>query len=88
MSESLSQNLQEFIVFCNQYIKGDEKGEAQVFLDRLFKAFGHQGAIEAGAKYEQRIIKGSQSGNKTGFADLVWTSRVLIEMKKRGENLN
>ena len=25
---------------------------------------------------------------KTGFADLVWKPRVLIEMKKRGEDLN
>ena len=24
-------------------LKGDEKGEAQVFCDRLFKAFGHGG---------------------------------------------
>ncbi|MFM6228143.1 MAG: DNA methyltransferase, partial [Dolichospermum sp.] len=33
------------------------------------------------------IKKGSKTG-KTGFADLVWKPRVLIEMKKRGEDLN
>src|SRR5215210_8134319 len=30
-------------------LKGDEKGEAQVFCDRLFQAFGHEGYKEAGA---------------------------------------
>ena len=24
-------------------LRGDEKGEAQVFCDRLFRAFGHEG---------------------------------------------
>ncbi|MDB9537307.1 N-6 DNA methylase [Dolichospermum planctonicum CS-1226] len=43
--------------------------------------------MEAGAKYEEAIKKGSKTG-KTGFADLVWKPRVLIEMKKRGEDLN
>lgn len=79
--------LQNFVNYCQQYIKGDEKGEAQSFLDRLFRAFGHEGAIEAGATYESRIAKGSKQG-KTGFADLVWEGRVLIEMKKRGEELS
>lgn len=79
--------LSEFVSFCQQHIQGDEKSEAQTFLDRFFRAFGHQGAIEAGAIYEHRVKQGSQSG-KTGYADLVWKPRVLIEMKKRGEDLN
>jgi hypothetical protein len=79
--------LQKFVQFRQQHLKGDEKGEAQVFLDRFFRAFGHEGAIEAGATYEERVKKGSKQG-KTGFADLVWKPRVLIEMKKRGEDLN
>jgi hypothetical protein len=87
MTDSLIPQLQKFVEYCQQYIRGDEKGEAQVFLDRLFRAFGHEGAIEAGATYEQRIEKGSKK-QKTGFADLVWKPRVLIEMKKRGTNLD
>ena len=79
--------LQTFVNFCKQHITGDEKGEAQVFLDRFFRAFGHEGAMEAGAVYEKRIQKGSKKG-KTGFADLVWKPRVLIEMKKRGVDLS
>lgn len=64
-------------------LEGDEKGEAQVFCDRLFQAFGHEGYKEAGASLEYRIRK----GKKTSFADLMWKPRVLIEMKKSGEDL-
>ncbi|MGD1909221.1 MAG: type IIL restriction-modification enzyme MmeI, partial [Leptolyngbyaceae cyanobacterium] len=80
------ETLQTFVNFCKEHITGDEKGEAQVFLDRFFRAFDHEGAIEAGATYEKRIRKASKKG-KTGFADLVWKPRVLIEMKKRGADL-
>jgi SAM-dependent methyltransferase len=84
-------SLQAFVTFCKG-LKGDEKGESQTFLDRFFKAFGHEGAIEAGAEFEDRLKKASSKG-KMGFADLVWRSRqhvpgVLIEMKKRGEDLS
>jgi len=79
--------LQNFVNFCQSYITGDEKGEAQVFLDHFFRAFGHEGAMQAGAVYEKRIEKGSKKG-KTGFADLVWKPRVLVEMKRRGADLS
>jgi hypothetical protein len=65
-------------------LKGDEKGEAQVFCDRLFQAFGHGGYKESGATLEFRV-KGV--GKSTKFADLLWRPRLLIEMKKRGEKL-
>jgi hypothetical protein len=80
------QRLHTFVRYVDEYLQGDEKGEAQLFLDKFFRAFGHEGAIEAGATYEERIHKGSKKG-KTGFADLVWKPRVLIEMKKRGADL-
>ena len=87
MTSSTPESLSKFVQFCNQHITGQERKEAQTFLDRFFRAFGHEGALEAGAKYEEPIKKGSKTG-KTGFADLVWKPRVLIEMKKRGEDLN
>ncbi|MEB3213807.1 MAG: type IIL restriction-modification enzyme MmeI, partial [Leptolyngbyaceae bacterium] len=83
---STADRLNTFVNFVTEHLKGDEKGEAQLFLDKFFRAFGHEGAIEAGATYEERIHKGSKKG-KTGFADLVWKPRVLIEMKKRGADL-
>ncbi|MEO1693362.1 MAG: type IIL restriction-modification enzyme MmeI, partial [Cyanobacteria bacterium J06631_6] len=85
-AKSRPQSLQEFVNFCHQYISGKERSQAQIFLDRLFQAFGHEGALQAGAEYEVAIKKGSKKG-KTGFADLVWKPRVLIEMKQRGEDL-
>ncbi|WP_217356912.1 DNA methyltransferase [Ruegeria sp. HKCCA4812] len=76
--------IDEFLEYA-KLLKGDEKGEAQVFCDRLFQAFGHKGYKEAGAELEFRIKKKATKG--TSFADLIWKPRVLIEMKRRGENL-
>ncbi|GAA5055183.1 class I SAM-dependent DNA methyltransferase [Erythrobacter westpacificensis] len=83
MSE-VTDNLQAFLDYA-KLLKGDEKGEAQVFCDRLFQAFGHKGYKEAGAELEFRIKKKSSKG--TSFADLIWKPRLLLEMKRRGENL-
>ena len=80
------ENLTDFVAFVKANITGREKSEAQIFLDRFFQAFGRAGALEAGARYEKVIKSGSKSG-KTGFADLVWEGRILIEMKSRGVNL-
>lgn len=63
----------------------DEKGEAQVFCDRLFQAFGHPGYKEAGATLEARVPKLGSKGKK--FIDLIWKPRLLMEMKSAGENL-
>jgi SAM-dependent methyltransferase len=87
MVKATPESLNKFVSFCQQHITGQERKEAQTFLDRFFRAFGHEGALEAGAIYEEAIKKGSKKG-KTGFADLVWKPRVLIEMKKRGEDLS
>lgn len=77
------ESLRDFAAYARS-LKGDEKGEAQVFCDRLFRAFGHKGYKEAGATLEYRVRK---KGRGTKFADLLWRPRLLIEMKKRGEKL-
>lgn len=79
------ESITEFVKYART-LKGDEKGEAQVFCDRLFKAFGHSGYKEAGATLEFRIKR--ESGRGTQFADLVWKPRLLLEMKKGGERLH
>lgn len=84
MVAATPESLAKFVNFCQQHITGQERKEAQTFLDRFFRAFGHEGALEAGASYEETINKSSQKD----FADLVWKPRVLIEMKKRGEDLS
>ena len=77
--------LQDFVAYAAK-LDGDEKGEAQVFCDRLFQGFGHLGYKEAGATLEFRIKKGAGKG--TSFADLIWKPKLLIEMKRRGEKLH
>src|SRR5215204_3616701 len=83
MSE-VADRISKFVAYAGT-LKGDEKGEAQVFCDRLFQGFGHKGYKEAGAELEYRIKKRSTGG--TSFADLILQPRLLLEMKKRGENL-
>ena len=77
--------INEFVKYA-KLLRGDEKGEAQVFCDRLFQGFGHKGYKEAGAELEFRVKKANARG--TSFADLVWKPRLLIEMKKSGERLH
>jgi len=79
--------LAEFIAWCQKNISGDEKGQAQIFLDRLFQAFDQPGCLDVGGTPEFRIRKSDKDGGGTAFADYVWKPIVLIEMKKRGENL-
>jgi hypothetical protein len=83
---SSQKDLKEFLEYAAK-LKGDEKGEAQLFCDRFFRAFGHGGIIEANGVLEARI-KFSTTG-RTKFADCLWSppgrDGVLIEMKKRGE---
>src|SRR5271167_881581 len=82
----MSKILDDLTLFV-EYAKtldGDEKGEAQVFCDRLFQAFGPKGYKEAGATLEFRVKK----GKSTSFADLMWKPRLLLEMKKSGEKLH
>lgn len=85
----LEQQLAAFATYARG-LRGDEKSEAQIFLERFFQAFGWSGLQEAGAQLETRVpIK--LPGRKTSpFADLVWRSELphragcLIEMKSRG----
>ena len=75
---------QKFIAYFNEHITGDEKGEGQLFFENLLQAFGNAGVRQVGAVCENRVKKKS---GRTGFADLVWRPRVVVELKKRGEKL-
>ncbi len=52
----LQSSLAQFVTFAHS-LKGDEKSEAQTFLDHFFRALGHGCVIEAGATFEFRIAK-------------------------------
>ncbi|MER8460718.1 N-6 DNA methylase [Mesorhizobium sp. M0482] len=83
MSEVVDR-LKKFVEYAKPLT--DEKGESQVFCDRLFQAFGHDGYKEAGATLEFRVAKAGAKGKK--FADLIWKPHVLMEMKSAGEKLH
>ena len=76
-----------FVSWAQAHITGDEKGQAHIFLDRLFQAFGQPGCLDAGGTPEFRIRKAAEDGGGVAFADFVWKPVVLIEMKKRGADL-
>ena len=84
MDNSREARLQAFVDWSAEHITGDEKGEAQLFLDRLLQAFAQKGVKEVGGVFEERIKKTSGG---TAFADFVWKPLVLVEMKKRGVDL-
>ena len=79
--------LTEFTGWCQSHITGDEKGQAQIFLDRLFQAFGQPGCLDVGGATEFRIRKDKEDGGGTAFANYVWKPIVLVEMKRRGTDL-
>ena len=72
-----AERLHTFVNFVSEHLTGDEKGEAQTFLDRFFRAFGHGGAIEAGATFgfmevtERKSVFGNNQveGNCSGVDD-------------------
>lgn len=84
-AREIRDRLDSFVAWRHDNLIGDEKGEAQVFLDRLFQAIGYRGVFEAGARLEYRV--GNDNGG-TSFADLLWKPRVLIEMKKGKTDLS
>jgi hypothetical protein len=69
MHEARKQRLAEFVVWSGQHITGDEKGQAQIFLDRLFQAFGQRGVLDVGGQTEYRVRKAKEDGGGTAFAD-------------------
>ena len=87
MDTTRQQRLSEFVDWTSHHIRGDEKGEAHIFLDHLFRAFGQAGSLDVGGQPEYRIRKAKEDGGGTAFAVYVWKPVVLIEMKKRGRNL-
>ena len=65
MSEIVAR-LKSFVEYAKPLV--DEKGEAQVFCDRLFQAFGHEGYKEAGATLEARVPKKGGKGKNEARA--------------------
>ena len=69
------ERLAEFVTWSEKHITGDEKGQAQIFLDRLFQGDGAIRCLDVGGTTEFRIRKASEDGGGTAFADFVWKPR-------------
>jgi hypothetical protein len=81
------EKLSEIVAWCQKNITGDEKGQAQIFLDRLFQAFGQLGSLDVGGHPEFRIRKADEDGGGTVFADYVSKPVVFEEMKKTRQKI-
>lgn len=81
MIKDIEDNLRAFITYVKNNMRGYERGEAQLFLERLFQSFGNEGILEAGASLEAQV----KIDITTKFCDLLWPKKVLIEMKSRKE---
>ena len=79
------QDIEDFVSFVKNDLCGDERGQAQTFCDRLFRAYGQKGIYEAQGKLEARIKIADT--NTTNYIDCLWSppgkDGVLIEMKKK-----
>lgn len=88
MDSDRSSRLCEFVAWAKAHVTGDEKGQAQIFLDRLFQAFGQPGSLDVGGTPEFRIRKAGEDHGGVSFADYIWKPVVLVEMKRRGTDLS
>ena len=79
---SRQESLSSFVGWCGKRVTGDEKGQAQIFLDRLFQSFGQAGSLDVGGSAEFRIRNADENGGGTAFADYVWKPVVPVGMKK------
>ena len=59
-----------------------ESGDAQVFWNEFFKVFGV--SLRRVASFEKRVV----TGEGTGFIDLLWKGKLMVEHKSRGGNLD
>lgn len=66
--------LRSFTNWVENHIRGDEKSEAQIFLDHLFRAFGHPGCLDIGGLTECRLRKAAEDGGGIAFADFIWNT--------------
>lgn len=82
----LEQNLKDFVTWIGKQIKGDERAEAQTFLNRFFQCFGYDGVTEAGGCFEVPVKNASLLGN-TGSVDCLFKDVALFEMKSANKSL-
>ncbi len=81
------EKLTAFTQWAKTHIQGDERADAQTFLNHFFQAFGYEGVHEAGGRFEVPTEKASLNDNK-GFFDCLFNDVAIFEMKGKGKPLN
>ena len=71
METERAKRLADFVSWAGANIKGDEKGEAQVFLVRFFRAFRAWRVERGGRDAGRRSGSKKGQGKGTAFADLL-----------------
>ena len=66
-TDELRERLDGVVRYREEHLTGDEKGEAAIYLESLFRALGHEGIRQAGATLEKRIKKRDNGG--TAYAE-------------------
>ena len=80
--DQLVARLQGLVDYRAQHLSGDEKGEAQVFLERLFRAFGHEGYAEAGGPGTQAGLKNNVvATGATGVWPRLFTAAMILNAR-------
>jgi len=79
--------LAEFTAWCADHITGDEKGQGANLSRPALSSLRPGRFLDVDGTAEFRIRKANEDGGGTAFADYVWKPVVLIEMKKRGTDL-
>jgi hypothetical protein len=72
---SREETLTQFVAWAQQHITGNEKGQAQIFLDRLFQAFGDPGVLD--------VSQSSQPQSETATCRLTSSLRASAIRKHR-----
>ncbi|MFQ5489959.1 MAG: hypothetical protein ACE5GE_04490, partial [Phycisphaerae bacterium] len=86
--------LTQFVEWVGAHITGDEKSQAQIYLDRLFIALGHKCCLDIGGTPEFRIRKPKESGGGTAFAEDIdllprhFAVRLLDDYKAPADSLD
>ena len=80
-------DFKSFIAYCNKHIKGDEKGEAQLFLDHFFNALGYPDGLKGEAiPLEARILAiadaFSAMSSDRSYASALSLEEILEEIRR------
>ncbi|TAF51394.1 MAG: class I SAM-dependent DNA methyltransferase, partial [Oscillatoriales cyanobacterium] len=82
-------SIETFLQFYRRHIVNgedqSERSQGAPFLEAFFRAFGHEGTNQAGARLEPAVPGAGRRG-RTGYADLYWPrGSVVVELKRRSE---